>query len=42
MTFAEKSVAIHDLMNASGVRFGTSGVRGLVSENQEPGKHPGA
>ncbi len=28
----EYPVAIHDLMSSSGVRFGTSGMRGLVSE----------
>lgn len=32
MTSSEKSVAVQSLMEASGVRFGTSGVRGLVSE----------
>lgn len=32
MTLPEKSITIHDLIHANGVRFGTSGVRGLVSE----------
>lgn len=32
MISVERTVAIHDLMNASGARFGTSGVRGLVAE----------
>jgi phosphomannomutase len=31
MVSIEKKVAVHDLMNASGARFGTSGVRGLVA-----------
>lgn len=32
MITLEKTVSIHNLMEASGVRFGTSGVRGLVTE----------
>ncbi len=32
MIFADKPILIHDLMNTSGVVFGTSGVRGLVVE----------
>lgn len=32
MMLADKSIVMHELMNASGVRFGTSGARGLVAE----------
>lgn len=32
MNAPEKIIAIHDMMNSSGVRFGTSGARGLVVE----------
>ena len=32
MNLSERSITIHEMMNSSGVRFGTSGARGLVAD----------